>query len=99
MNIDFNNVTACGGDCTGCEHFKDQECRGCNINGGLQVCLWHNGCRICECCQEHNVKFCGLCSEFPCEWLEKTLTWHEDGIERLRKYAGEYIRRNGNGQA
>lgn len=32
--IDFYNITACGGDCTTCEHYKSDECVGCNKNSG-----------------------------------------------------------------
>lgn len=96
MSTDFSKLTACGGDCSGCERLHEGLCCGCNKNGGIQVSMWHNGCDICECCKNHNVKFCGLCDEFPCEWLKNTLTWHENGIEQLRKYADEYRERFNN---
>ena len=27
------------------------------------------GCPIHKCAGKHNVQFCGLCKNFPCEWL------------------------------
>ncbi len=97
--MDFNHITACGGDCTGCEHFRLYECEGCNNNGGKCVKMWENGCPICRCCKEHNVLFCGLCNEFPCDFLKNTLTWDKGGIEHLKQYAGKYIREKNHGQA
>lgn len=91
--IDFENLTACGGDCTGCQHFICGECIGCNKNGGECIKMWQNGCEICRCCKEHGVRFCGICENFPCDWLEKTLVWEENGIERL-KILGENYKEN-----
>lgn len=99
MIADFKNITACGGDCTKCEHFQNQECEVCNKNGGKCVKMWSKGCEICRCCKEHNVLFCGLCMKFPCKWLKNTLTWDKDGIERLKSYADKYIKEKINGQA
>ncbi|MBP1560799.1 MAG: pyridoxamine 5'-phosphate oxidase family protein [Oscillospiraceae bacterium] len=56
--------------------------------------MWENGCNICKCCKEHSVPFCGLCGEFPCEWLCNTLTWDKNGIEQLKMLAEEYRRRS-----
>lgn len=86
----FVNITACGGDCTGCEHYISSECEGCNANGGKCIKMWQNGCKICKCCKEHGVQFCGICEEFPCEWLEKTLVWESDGIGRLENLGKAY---------
>lgn len=94
--MDFSNITSCGGDCTGCEHFQNQECIGCNKNGGKCIKMWSSGCSICKCCKEHSVPFCGLCTEFPCKWLKNTLTWDKNGIEKLKKYAEEYLKEKNN---
>jgi hypothetical protein len=41
--------------------------------------------RIYECCEEHNAYFCGICAEFPCEWIiNKIGEWDKQGIERLK---------------
>lgn len=92
--IDFSNVVPCGGNCTECEYFQNNECKGCNTNGGKCVELWENGCKIYECCQKHDVAFCGLCKQFPCEWLKQTLTWDKDGIKHLYKLKTEYQERS-----
>lgn len=94
MDIDFSEITACGGNCSGCAYFKSKECEGCNKNGGKCVKMWENSCKICECCREHKVLFCGLCGEFPCDWLKNTLTWEKDAIERLGECGEEYRRRS-----
>lgn len=95
-SIDFEKITACGGDCTGCVHFTGGECCGCNKNGGRCVKMWEKGCDICACCREHDVSFCGLCGEFPCQWLKnKAAEWDKDGssIARMESLAEEYRRR------
>lgn len=91
--MDFSKLTACGGDCSDCLYYQRKNCCGCRQNGGTCVKMWQNGCEICKCCQEHDVQFCGLCSAFPCTWLQNTLTWDKNGIERLEILAEEYHRR------
>lgn len=86
----FKNITACGGDCTGCDYYIKSECEGCNANGGKCIKMWQNGCGICRCCGEHGVRFCGICEDFPCEWLKNTLVWEVDGISNLQKLGVEY---------
>ena len=89
--IDFNKITACGGCCDDCSHFKNETCTGCINNGGSCVKMWANGCEIFKCCKEHNVPFCGLCSEFPCEWIKvKIGEWNPTGIEELLNAAVQY---------
>ncbi len=88
--MNFSKITSCGGDCAGCEYFQKKECDGCIKNGGKCVKMWESGCPICKCCEEHHVLFCGLCGEFPCEWLKNTLTWEKDGIGHLKECAKAY---------
>ena len=91
--IDFSKVTPCGGCCSDCEHFKNSECRSCIATGGERVFRGvKSTCDIFKCCKAHNVSFCGICSEFPCQWLVNTITWDENGIENLRKLKDEYIK-------
>lgn len=90
---DFNNITPCGGNCTGCEYLQNSECKGCNQNGGKCVKLWEDSCKIYDCCRKHEVKFCGLCRQFPCEWLKKNLTWNKNGIKHLYELKKEYQKR------
>ncbi len=96
--MDFNNVTPCGGSCIGCTHYRSGECEGCRNNGGICVSMWENGCAIYECCKKHSVLFCGLCAEFPCEWIVCKLSeWDNDGISRQQELADEYKKRYRNG--
>ncbi|MBP0955920.1 MAG: hypothetical protein J5997_00985 [Oscillospiraceae bacterium] len=91
MNTDFYELTPCGGNCTGCEHFCSGECKGCIQSGGKCVKMWDKGCDIYKCCQSHGVTFCGICGEFPCKWLKETICrWEEKGIERLQSLGEEH---------
>lgn len=100
INIDFNQVTPCGGNCRHCRCYKTGECCGCLANGGRCVSMWQNGCRIFLCCAEHNVSFCGLCPEFPCGWLADNLArWDLNGVSRIKEVTHEYFSRQQKGGA
>lgn len=91
VHTDFSKITPCGGDCSKCKYFIDGICEGCLQNGGKCVHMWDNGCEIFSCCQKHEVRFCGLCEEFPCEFITKKIhNWDKNGILRLAKLAEEY---------
>lgn len=91
MSTDFSQITPCGGNCSGCRHFTDGDCKGCLSNGGICISMWKKGCEIFKCCEKHGVKFCGLCKEFPCEWIGSKLSeWNSGGIERQKMLAEEY---------
>ncbi|MDE7302050.1 MAG: DUF3795 domain-containing protein [Oscillospiraceae bacterium] len=93
MDTDFSTVTPCGGNCGDCKHFG-AECEGCFANGGKCVHMWENGCRVFRCCDEHNVRFCGLCGEFPCDYVKDNLPkWDKDAIGRLERLGAEYRKR------
>lgn len=88
MCTDFSKTTPCGGDRSGCGHFKNGECEGCLSNGGICVSMWENVCEIFKCCEKHSVKFCGLCENFPYEWIVVKLgEWDSGGIERQKRLA------------
>ncbi len=53
-----------------------------------------NGCPIHKCAREHNVLFCGLCKEFPCEWLVQKIVWRENAVEELTELAKLYYKQN-----
>ncbi len=58
---------------------------------GKCVKLLSDGCAIYKCCEEHNAYFCGVCSEYPCEWIKnKIAEWDKDGLERLTRLKYEY---------
>lgn len=91
MCTDFSKITPCGGNCPSCGHFKNGECKGCLANGGICVSMWEKECEIFKCCEKHSAKFCGLCENFPCEWIVGKLgEWDSGGIERQKKPAEEY---------
>ena len=53
-----------------------------------------NGCPIHQCTREHNVQFCGLCKEFPCEWLIQKVVWRKNVVEELTELANLYRQQN-----
>lgn len=94
MKVDFSKVTFCGGCCDDCSFKISGECQGCVATGGERV--WQgrkSTCEISSCCKAHNVSFCGICTEFPCNWLaEKIGEWDKDGIEKLKRLKSEYAK-------
>lgn len=47
--------------------------------------------KLFSCCKEHDVSFCGLCNEFPCNWLKSWFDgWNKNGIERLINLKNKY---------
>ena len=90
MNFDFDKITPCGGDCTGCRHFLDKECEGCLKTDGKCVKMWEKGCSIYDCCKKNSVKFCGLCANFPCKDFYKITQWDKDAFERHKEAAEKY---------
>lgn len=93
--IDFAHITACGESCFGCQKKKSGSCQGCIESDG-HCAEWarSNGCPIYKCAREHNVQFCGLCTEFPCTWLKEKITWNPHAIDNLTKLAALYITEN-----
>lgn len=49
-----------------------------------------NGCPIHKCARKHKVQFCGLCEEFPCEWLIQKVVWRTDLVEELTELVNLY---------
>lgn len=90
---DFSRITACGGCCDDCEFFIKEQCKGCIATGGERMFEGRKStCEICACCREHQVSFCGICKEFPCDWIVKKIDWDKDGIEKLRRLGEEYAK-------
>ncbi|MDR1735867.1 MAG: DUF3795 domain-containing protein [Oscillospiraceae bacterium] len=48
---------------------------------------------IYKCAKKHNVQFCGLCDEFPCDLLVNTVTWNLSIADDLTKLAVLYKHR------
>ena len=91
--INFNNITPCGENCSGCEHKIKGDCKGCRETEGKCIKMWSNGCEIFECCKKHKVHFCGLCNDFPCSWLSNKIShWNPKGIENLKYLKSKYLK-------
>ena len=89
--IDFATITACGECCVGCKKKAEGICEGCIESDG-QCAEWteSNGCPIQKCTREHNVQFCGLCNEFPCQWFVKKVVWRPNVVQELTELAKLY---------
>ena len=91
MKIDFSHITACGECCTGCRKKAEGLCQGCVESDGHCAEWAQSGvCPIHRCTREHSVRFCGLCADFPCEWLVKTVVWRPNAVQELRELADRY---------
>ena len=93
--MDFTTITVCGEYCTECKKKDDGICQGC-IESGWHCIEWKQsiGCPIYKCAREHNVKFCGLCEEFPCQWLIQKVVWKPNVVEELTELANIYRQNN-----
>lgn len=93
--MDFTKITACGECCEGCKKKADGLCAGCvESDGNCAEWAESSGCPIHKCAREHNVKFCGLCGEFPCDWVLKKTVWRADYAEEHRQLAKNYYNQN-----
>lgn len=93
--MDFTEITACGECCAGCKKKEKGLCKGCiESDGNCQEWAESGGCPIHKCVREHNVRFCGLCDEFPCEWGLKKAAWRPDYAEEHRQLAREFYNQN-----
>lgn len=93
--MDFTMITACGECCIGCKKKEDGFCKGCiESDGNCQEWAESGGCPIYKCAKEHNVRFCGLCNEFPCKWVLKKTVWRPDYAEEHRQLANEFYSQN-----
>lgn len=90
-NIDFTKITACGECCVGCSKKDSGICKGCiESDGHCEEWTQSQGCPIYKCAREHSVQFCGLCKEFPCDWLVKKIVWRPNMVEELTQLANLY---------
>lgn len=82
------SITACGENCTGCLKKADGRCKGCiETDGHCEEWAGSGRCPIHSCAREHGVLFCGLCEEFPCDWLVKKVTWQPDMVRKMTELA------------
>lgn len=91
QKIDFATITACGECCTGCEKRRASKCKGC-IEADGYVPEWADSgrCKVHQCARKHNVQFCGICQEFPCEQLTSIIHWNPNIVEHLYELAKKY---------
>ena len=91
QKIDFATITACGECCTGCQKRIDGICKGCiEADGYVPEWAGSGRCKVHECARKHNVQFCGICDEFPCEQLTSTIHWNPDIVGHLSALARKY---------
>ena len=92
--FDFDALTACGENCTGCAKKADGRCKGCiETDGHCEEWAGSGRCPIHSCTRKHGVQFCGLCEVFPCEWLIKKVTWRPDMVGEMTELARIYRER------
>lgn len=56
----------CGIRCSECRYKEEFNCKGCI---SISKPFWGESCPIKSCCESKGYKFCGECSEFPCNIL------------------------------
>lgn len=96
-NIDFTKITACGECCVGCKKKESGLCKGCiESEGHCEEWVQSKGCPIYKCAKEHHVQFCGLCTEFPCDWLVEKIVWRTNVVEELTQLAHLYYEKKSN---
>lgn len=89
--IDFSVITACGECCSGCRKKIDGICKGC-IEADGYVPEWSESgrCKVHACTRDHGVRFCGLCSGFPCADLKNIIHWNPDIVEHMAELAKQF---------
>lgn len=91
FSIDFPTITACGECCVGCNKKADGLCEGCiESDGHCKEWAQTGRCPIHACAKLHNVQFCGICLEFPCNDLTTKIHWNPNIVERLTNLANAY---------
>lgn len=94
-SIDFTQITACGECCTGCKKKENGRCKGCiESDGHCEEWTQSGVCPIHKCARGHEVQFCGLCKEFPCDWLVQKVVWRPNVVEELTELARVYYKQN-----
>lgn len=90
--MNFDRVTPCGECCDGCPKRARGACSGCLESGG-RCEEWAQSaiCQVFGCCQSHEVPFCGLCPDFPCDHLPM-LRWRPDCVRELSLLAEAFRR-------
>lgn len=89
--IDFSTITACGESCANCPKKANGICKGC-IEADGYVPEWADSgrCKVHACTRVHNVQFCGICENFPCQQLTSLIHWNPNIVEHLSRLAKQY---------
>lgn len=58
----------CGLVCSECEYKEQMGCKGCT---NITKPFWGECCPVKSCCEGKGYSHCGLCTEFPCDTLNK----------------------------
>ena len=79
----------CGIVCSACEYRDKMKCKGCVK---ITKPFWGDQCPVKACCESKKLENCGLCSNFPCQLLNKFAYDKEQGdngkrIEQCRAWA------------
>ena len=75
-------IGMCGAYCGVCEWKEKTNCPGCQKSRSK---MFWGECSVAKCAIEKGLKHCGLCSELPCEKLQRAFDdlEHGDNGERL----------------
>lgn len=85
--IDFTRITPCGECCDGCKKRLEGQCSGClESDGHCEEWAQSGICPVFACAREHGVPFCGLCPDFPCDYLPM-LRWRPNCVPELTALA------------
>ena len=88
--MDFRHITPCGECCVGCPKKADGLCQGClESDGHCEEWAGSGVCPTYACAKKHGAVFCGVCEEFPCDYLPM-IKWRPDCVRELRTLAEEY---------
>jgi hypothetical protein len=89
MNLE--RITPCGECCDGCKKKDEGLCEGCIESGGhCKEWTQSGGCPIYLCAAEHKATFCGMCVEFPCDFLVEKVHWNKSIVADLTALAEQY---------
>ena len=70
-------ISYCGICCSICPSFRLYKCPGCPEL---------KECKIVQCAESKNIRYCFLCKEFPCKLFEDGFDWNLDEFESLKKF-------------
>lgn len=97
--MDFSTITACGESCADCKKRSDGICKGCiEADGYVPEWAGSGRCKIHACTRNHNVQFCGICDNFPCQHLTDYIHWNPNIVEHLTTLVSQYHKQNLKGE-